>query len=90
VETRWPDAWGDVEVGYILNRTNGFNALMRFFRPAYASLTTTAQEVVSEGKFLDLFRNIELSNSDFTVENFPPGSSGEGRLFTTLLKQSGL
>jgi DGQHR domain-containing protein len=42
VRRRWPQSWNIVQTGNILNRTTGFGALMRFLRPAYLSIATSA------------------------------------------------
>ena len=38
VRERWRSAWDATGTGMMLNRTNGFRALMRFLRPAYLFL----------------------------------------------------
>lgn len=79
VRQRWPVAWDETSRGYILNRTNGFRALMRFFGWAY--LRAAGTEPPTQQQFYNrIFENINLKDTDFTVENFPPGTSGEARL----------
>jgi DGQHR domain-containing protein len=90
VEEKWKVAWGDVETGYVLNRTNGYNALARFFRPAYLSGAKAPGTIVTQEHFFELFDGMDLRNADFTVENYPPGSSGEGKLFADLIAQAGI
>ncbi len=87
VRSKWPDAWNETGRGMMLNRTNGFIALMRFLRNAYLDIASPG-EVPSASKFLErVFANIDLKDGDFTVDNFVPGSSGEGRLYRVLRRQ---
>lgn len=84
VRDRWPDAWAERGRGFMLNRTNGVRALLRFFRHAYTSVAHPG-DAVSRQKFLDrVFLPIGLSDADFTTENFPPGTSGEAKLYRIL------
>lgn len=89
IRQRWPEAWVSSTRGWMLNRTNGFRALMRFLKPAYRSLATQA-EIPSQDVWLDLFKKVSLDDSDFTVENFEPGTSGETKLFRRLLEDTAL
>ena len=89
VRQRWPEAWASSARGWMLNRTNGFRAFMRFLRPAYRLLGARA-EVPSQDAWLDLFNKVSLVDADFTVENFEPGTSGETKLFKRLLNDTGL
>jgi DGQHR domain-containing protein len=84
VRRRWPEAWDERGRGFMLNRTNGVRALLRYFRFAYAHVAAPG-DMVSTDKFLDrVFRQVPLDNGDFTVENFVPGTGGEARLFRVL------
>lgn len=84
VRKKWPTAWSERGRGFVLNRTNGFRALMRFFRHAYLDVAAPG-DVPSPQKFYDrVFSSLQATDDDFTVENFPPGSGGEGRLFRVL------
>jgi DGQHR domain-containing protein len=87
IKNRWPQSWESVTAGNILNRTNGFKAFMRFLKPAYLSLDSPVPEIK---KFENLLSKINLQESDFNTESFPPGTSGEAQLFRTLVDQSGL
>ncbi|ABR91858.1 Uncharacterized conserved protein [Janthinobacterium sp. Marseille] len=89
VAKRWPQAWNGSGKGSMLNKTNGFRALMRFLKPAYLKFSWELA-VVPEEKFASIFAKIGLNNDDFSVDTFPPGSSGEALLLQTLLEQSGL
>jgi DGQHR domain-containing protein len=79
VRTRWPTAWSSSGRGYILNRTNGFRALMRVFRPIYLTLGRPG-DVVDHAKYEALFQLAAITDDDFHISNFPPGSSGEATL----------
>lgn len=89
VRQRWPEAWGSSTRGWMLNRTNGFRALMRFLKPAYRSLAEQA-EIPSQEAWLGLLKKVSLDDTDFTVENFEPGTSGETKLFKRLLDDTAL
>ena len=43
--------------------------------------------VISRAKLKSLFEKVSLADDDFTVERFPPGSSGEKLLYDTLRAQ---
>lgn len=83
VRERWPSAWDATGTGMILNRTNGFRALMRFLRHAYLFLVAPG-EIPSKQKFMGIFQRIQLTDDNFTVDNFRPGTSGEVKLYNTL------
>ncbi len=89
-EERWPTAWGKVSEGNMLNKTNGFMALMRFFGAAYIKLASPLGSMVSKTAFDGLFHGIKLSDKDFNTEAFPPGTSGQAKLFARLLDETGL
>jgi DGQHR domain-containing protein len=84
VRAKWPEAWNEQGRGMMLNRTNGFRALMRFLRNAYLDVAAPG-EVPSTRKFLDrVFSKIDLKDTSFTIDNFVPGTSGEAHLFRVL------
>ncbi len=89
VKNRWPTAWESLGRGNILNKTNGYNGLVRFLRPAYLHLTSPGN-VPSTKDFQVLFDKIQLSDSDFTVDTFKPGTSGSSELYRVLLRESGI
>ena len=84
VRTRWPLAWNEDREGLILNRTNGFKALMRLLKPAYLNFSYR-NEIVSIEQFLSLFEQIQIRDEDFTVQNFKPGTSGESNLYQAFM-----
>ena len=74
----------------MLNRTNGFRALMRFFRHAYLDVAAPG-DVPSSAKFLErVFNKIDLQDRVFNTEEFPPGTSGEAHLYRVLRGQDQL
>jgi DGQHR domain-containing protein len=84
VAERWPQAWHGSGAGLMLNRTNGFNALMRLFRPAYLYFAEPGQMVTAQ-QFRSLFDKSDLKDTDFNPARFVPGSSGATELYNTLL-----
>lgn len=86
IKQRWPEAWEFRGEGLILNRTNGFRALMRLFRDVYLYLGSPG-DIVSSNKFLEMFRRSTLADKQISRENFPPGSSGEGAFLKALRQE---
>lgn len=92
VADKWPVAWNDrSSSGTMLYRTNGFKALMRFFKPAYLHLTSPDKigEYIPKSKFQLVFDKIHLIDEDFTIENFKPGGAGELSLYNRLMTDAG-
>lgn len=90
VKDKWTSAWDRQETGFILNRTTGFAALMRFLRPVYLNTSKDARGLVAEGEFRRVFDSINIAAEQFTSDNYKPGSSGEGALYHDFLEKSGL
>lgn len=84
VAERWPGAWNATGRGAVLPRTNGFNGTIRFFRDAYLHLTTRPL-VIDRQDFLGVLNRSELTDADFNIDRFPPGSSGAAALYRALL-----
>jgi DGQHR domain-containing protein len=89
VRSKWPTAWGSTGYGLILNRTNGFRALMRFLRPAYLYVVGPG-EVPTRAQFDKVFERIQIKDDEFNTDNFKPGTSGEVALYNTLKTRSGI
>lgn len=87
VQERWPSAWEDSKQTFILNRTNGYNALIRFLRDSYLSILSneTESRVVSKEEFLKVMNSIDIPASKFISDNYKPGSSGASELYKELL-----
>lgn len=87
VRERWPEAWNATGQGYILPRTNGYLALMRFLRDATLYWGTPGQRI-ERSKFLNLLKRVQLKDDDLTTANFEPGTGGEARLYRALKEQA--
>jgi DGQHR domain-containing protein len=83
VKAAWPAAWEFGGRGLILNKTNGFRALMRAFREIYLLLGRPG-EIVPSAEFKKLFSRTKTKDDFFSIDNFPPGSTGEARLIAHL------
>jgi len=86
VKSKWPKAWDDFErKGNVLPKTNGFKALMRFLRPVYCDYANGNFGVIpSVRDFGQYFERVDLNDDQFNIETFPPGTSGESRLYNIL------
>lgn len=83
VSARWPDAWIEKTPGLILNRTTGYNALMRILPLLMFRLGLDKIHSIEDfTAYLDM---VTLADGDFTPEQFKPGSSGEGTLYRRIL-----
>lgn len=89
VRQRWPEAWVSTTRGWMLNRTNGFKALMRFLKPAYRAIGA-ADGIPTQSDWAALFDRVTLIDAEFTVDNFEPGTGGETKLFKRLLQETGI
>lgn len=89
VQEKWPDAWTGLGDGAVLNKTNGFRALMRLLRPAYLYFANPGQ-MVSKDQFALLFGKSKLKDEELTTDTYKPGTSGETLLYHTLVAQLGL
>jgi len=86
VRSVWPKAWDDFSQGAMLNKTNGFRALMSVFGRMYTHITAPGNAVPAK-RFADEFRKSSFKDSDFNTENFKPGTSGEAKLRKELIEQ---
>ena len=87
VRNKWSVAWDNFGQGNILNRTNGFRALMRLLKPIYLHLVAPG-EIPSVEQFSSIFNKISID--DFSSDIYKPGSSGESLLYNTLLTEASL
>jgi len=83
---KWPGQWNSS----LLTKSTGVVALMRFLKPAYLNLADEIGKVVSKEEFTELFDQVNIPGSQFTKENYLPGSSGQSQLYKQLLEQTGL
>jgi hypothetical protein len=88
VQSKWPDGWNARSRGLILNRTNGFRALMRVLRPVYLTLAKPGQ-VVSFEAFEREFEQVDVDSAHFNTDNYQAGTSGESALRNDLLNWLG-
>lgn len=86
VRATWPKAWDDFSQGAMLNKTNGFRALMSIFGRVYTRVTAPGQ-MAPASKFAEIFKRATLKDEDFNIERYKPGTSGEARLRSDLLDQ---
>ena len=80
VSSIWPKSWKAAGKGVILGRTNGFRALNRLFADVYNHLAMPG-DMVSMAEFQNFLKGAEFSDNHFTTENYPPGTSGESKLY---------
>lgn len=83
VAERWPNSWGSGARGDILNRTNGFKALMRLLRYVYLEVGGYGS-VPGKEQFLHKFRQSNIEDGSFTSDTYKPGAGGESKLFYEL------
>lgn len=83
VSKRWPSAWNNQSTGSMLSKTNGFMALMRYLKDIYLEKNKIGT-VISTEEFLETLKKVDISDSEFTVDQYKPGSSGEGDLYRDL------
>lgn len=86
VKARWPDSWDDISRrGNVLPKTNGLKALMRFLKPLYLEISKGQREYIPKpAEFLVYLAYVNLDDDDFNITTFPPGTSGESRLYKVL------
>lgn len=82
VEKKWEIAWNNFDRGMVLARSTGFAALMRLLPEIYNSMNEN--DIPSVNRFLEYFKHSSILDSDFTSDNFKPGSSGEVELLRKL------
>lgn len=87
VRERWPQAWNATGQGFILSRTNGYLALMRFLRDAVLYWGSPGQRI-DRSKFKTLLDRVKIKDDELTTVNFEPGTGGEARLYRTLREQA--
>lgn len=86
VQDKWPEAWNTDEKGLILNRTNGFRALMRVLKPICKVLNAHVK-LPQKDEFDKFFEKVKITDDEFTVDNFKPGTSGESLLYARLISE---
>lgn len=89
VRDRWPTAWASNEPGMILNRTNGFRALMRALLLVCRKVQPHLR-MPEQADFDELLAKVKLKDDEFNVDTFNPGTSGESALFRRLVEDMDL
>lgn len=84
VKQRWPKSWECNERGQMLNKANGFMALMRFLGEIYPKMEKPGNGVPSQGDFYDILKECQIKDVEFTTEIYIPGSAGEAALYKEL------
>lgn len=89
VAKRWPKAWAFSGQGIVLNKTNGFKALMRFMRLAYLHCVSPGS-VPTVDDFYQIFSKINISDDEFNTTRYNPGSSGQAQMYNDFLMLSSI
>ena len=84
VKQRWPKSWECNERGQMLNKANGFMALMRFLGAVYPKMEKPRDGVPSQELFYRILEYCQIADGAFTTEVYVPGSAGESALFRDL------
>lgn len=85
VRETWPTAWNAGGRGMILNKTNGFRALMRVFKHLYLYTVSPGSNLPHEA-CRRIFLKSNTQDDYFSIDNFPPGTSGEAQLYHYLMQ----
>lgn len=86
VSERWEKAWNFQGTMLMLNRNNGYRALMRFLPQAYLKLTSPGN-VPTKEEFLTILNAINIDDDEFNSDNFKPGAGGESALYRSLINK---
>jgi DGQHR domain-containing protein len=89
VREKWPEAWDSFGSGNVLNKTNGFRALMRLLRVFYL-YRYGANEIINADDVSETLAKSNLTDQQFTTEFYKPGTSGETQLFKDLRDSCGI
>ncbi len=91
VKLKWREHWEQPQEGFVLNRSTGFIALMKFLGPAYISLVNDQIGIVPTTQdFVRIFDRINIAGSEITRSNYKPGGSGISTLLKELKLKSGI
>ena len=86
IKLTWPTAWDDFSQGAMLNKTNGFKALMSIFGRVYTQVASPGQ-LAPASRFRGRLQKSTLKDADFNTERYKPGTSGEAKLRNELVDQ---
>jgi len=87
IRLKWPNSWDALEkTGNLLPKSNAFKAFMKYLRvdilPHFIlNDQLIIPEIINLQKYLD---NANISDRDFTIQNFAPGSGGESKFLQLL------
>ncbi|MCK9305210.1 MAG: DGQHR domain-containing protein [Bacteroidales bacterium] len=87
VSNKWPSAWDAKQrKGNLLPKSNAFKALMKFLKvDVYPELVgDNFGDVPTIDDFLGKFKDVHLTDEDFTTKNFVPGSGGQSVFYKVL------
>lgn len=85
VEEKWEFAWHDNSK--ILSKSTGIISLMRFLRDIVNYLKSY-DRIVSIEEFRNVFKNINLTDKDFTNDEYKSGGVGQSKLYNKLKNDS--
>lgn len=83
VDVVWNAAWNktNLDKGFILNKSTGVIALMRFLKPLYKALTNGNDRIIEQVEVERILYQVSLEDNDFTSEKFKPGGTGQSELY---------
>lgn len=83
VKNKWPKSWdGNKIEGNVLNKTTGIVALMRFLKDLYNKSIDDNIEFNTLSK--KYFTNLKILDGKINREVYPPGSTGQSKLYNEL------
>jgi DGQHR domain-containing protein len=80
VRKKWPHAWEGKDQGQILPKTNGFKSLMWGLGEFYRRNARNFTEVFEPAQYTKFLNAVDLTDDQFTVDLFQPGSGGQSTL----------
>lgn len=93
IKSKWPASWdAKDQTGNLLPRSNAFKAFMKFLKEdVYLSAVSDDNSVIpTSATFGKYLLKAEITDENFTVANFAPGSGGQSRFLQMLRGQIGL
>lgn len=89
ISQKWPIAWESESEGAMLSKTNGFMAFMRLLKDIHI-YSHKINTVMTKDEYLNIINRSTLSDSDFDVSKYSPGTSGESALYKKLKSDLGV
>lgn len=93
IKAKWPNSWKATDkTGNLLPRSNAFKAFMKFLKEdVYSSaVDNNFGQIPTSKTFSKYLKHAELTDENFTVENFAPGSGGQSKFLQMLRGEIGL